>query len=104
MSLVHVFAAIGRLKDEANHELKDGLVTEELISLKRNSDEDGNKANLKDEVSDKRNWLRSVQLWNTNNDCDFRNKDSELKLVSFAHKFFLTLFMFVVLNYWGLMG
>jgi len=56
--------AIARLKEEAMQcsELND------LIPLKGNSNEDGN---------DKRNWMSSVQLWNTNNHLDCKKQDSK---------------------------
>ncbi|KAI5581711.1 hypothetical protein BDE02_07G035900 [Populus trichocarpa] len=56
--------AIARLKEEAMQcsELND------LIPLKGNSNEDGN---------DKKNWMSSVQLWNTNNQLDCKKQDSK---------------------------
>jgi hypothetical protein len=58
------FVAIARLKEEAMQcsELND------LIPLKGNSNEDGN---------DKKNWMSSVQLWNTNNHLDCKKQDSK---------------------------
>lgn len=53
-------------------------VTGESMPLKRNSEENG-RVNRENDGGDKKNWMSSVQLWNSN----FKkpNTVSELKLV-----------------------
>ncbi|GMI68091.1 ULT1 INTERACTING FACTOR 1, HRS1 HOMOLOG5 [Hibiscus trionum] len=77
---------IERLKEEEMQckKMDDGLVTEELmLPLKRNSEENGRVDKEKD-GGDKKNWMTSVQLWNSDSDdVDHRkksNKVPELKL------------------------
>ncbi|XVF15608.1 hypothetical protein REPUB_Repub09cG0168900 [Reevesia pubescens] len=81
---------IERLKEEEMQckEMNDGSVTDELmLPLKRNIEENG-KVNMEnDGGGDKKNWLSSVQLWNSNFNNNFdHNKNPnvvpELKLRS----------------------
>ncbi|KAL4375866.1 hypothetical protein GQ457_02G014690 [Hibiscus cannabinus] len=79
---------IERLKEEEMQcrKMDDGLVTEELmLPLERNSEESGRVDKEKD-GGDKKNWMSSVQLWNSDSDnVDHRkksNKVPELKLRS----------------------
>ncbi|XP_022751301.1 transcription factor HHO5-like [Durio zibethinus] len=61
---------IEKLKEEEMQckEMDDGSVTEELmLPLKRNTDENG-RVNMENDVGDKKNWMSSVQLWNSNFD------------------------------------
>ncbi|POO02741.1 GARP transcription factor [Trema orientale] len=82
MSLVN--DAILRLKEEEKaikcSGSRDGQATEEFISLKGNSDEDGS-VNLGPDSTDKRSWMSSAQLWSTNVDygSQKQNPVSELK-------------------------
>ena len=67
-------------------EMDDGPVTEELMfPLKRNTEENG-RVNMENDGGDKRNWMSSVRLWNSNfNNVDHNKKPNtvpELKLVN----------------------
>ncbi|XVF59483.1 hypothetical protein PTKIN_Ptkin07bG0279500 [Pterospermum kingtungense] len=72
---------IERLKEEETKckEVNDGSVTEELMPLKRNNEENG-RVNRENDSGDKKNWMSSVQLWNS--DFNKPNTVSELKLGS----------------------
>ncbi|OMO56720.1 hypothetical protein CCACVL1_26318 [Corchorus capsularis] len=77
---------IERLKEEEMQckEKNDGSVTEELmLPLKRKSEENG-RVNLEKDGGDKKNWMSSVQLWNSDvNNVDHNKKPNtvpELKL------------------------
>ncbi|XVF17733.1 hypothetical protein REPUB_Repub10bG0149100 [Reevesia pubescens] len=80
---------IERLKEEEMQckEMDDGSVTEELmLPLKRNTEENG-RVNMENDGGDKKNWMSSVQLWNSNfnNNVDYNKKSNtvpELKLRS----------------------
>ncbi|KAK8673168.1 hypothetical protein V6N13_111518 [Hibiscus sabdariffa] len=79
---------IERLKEEEMQcrKMDDGLVTEELmLPLERNSEESGRVDKEKD-GGDRKNWMSSVQLWNSDSDkVEHRkksNKVPELKLRS----------------------
>ncbi|XP_022775217.1 transcription factor HHO5-like [Durio zibethinus] len=79
---------IERLKEEEMQcmEMDDGSVTEELmLPLKKNAEENG-RVNMENDGGDKKNWMSSVQLWNSNfNNVDHNKKPNrvpELKLRS----------------------
>ncbi|GLT66212.1 hypothetical protein SLA2020_385920 [Shorea laevis] len=62
--------AIGRLKEEEMRckKLNNRSVSEEISPLKRNVEED--------EISDKKNWMSSVQLWNSDISYDHKKQDT----------------------------
>ncbi|GLU13605.1 hypothetical protein SLE2022_302320 [Rubroshorea leprosula] len=62
--------AIGRLKEEEMRckELNNRSVSQEISPLKRNVEED--------EISDKKNWMSSVQLWNSDISYDHKKQDT----------------------------
>ncbi|XWS41955.1 hypothetical protein CRYUN_Cryun17cG0126700 [Craigia yunnanensis] len=77
---------IERLKEEELQckEMEDGSVTEELmLPLKKNAEENG-RVNMENDGGDKKSWMSSVQLWNSNfNNVDHNKKPNtvpELKL------------------------
>ena len=66
-------------------EMDDGSVIEELmLPLKKNAEENG-RVNMENDGGDMKNWMSSVQLWNSNfNKVDDNKKPNivpELKLV-----------------------
>ncbi|OMP02078.1 hypothetical protein COLO4_11362 [Corchorus olitorius] len=88
MKKIDAFKRIERLKEEEMQckEKNDGSVTEELmLPLKRKSEENG-RVNLEKDGGDKKNWMSSVQLWNSDvNNVDHNKKPNtvpELKLTS----------------------
>ncbi|XVE87182.1 hypothetical protein DITRI_Ditri18aG0095500 [Diplodiscus trichospermus] len=69
---------IERLKEEEMlcKEMDDGSVTEEMLPLKKNAEENG-RVNMENDGGDKKNWMSSVQLWNSNfNDFDHNKKQN----------------------------
>ncbi|OAY33828.1 transcription factor HHO5 isoform X2 [Manihot esculenta] len=73
--------AIVRLKQEALQckelEGEDRTGKQEFVSVKENSGGDGG-GNMGNDLSDKKNWMSSVQLWNTNNiNSDSKQHDSK---------------------------
>ncbi|KAH7851647.1 hypothetical protein Vadar_014712 [Vaccinium darrowii] len=89
LSMLLLTDAIERLKEERmkRERSKEGqLVTEELIQLMGNSDENGRRAGggLSSDSSDKRNWMSSAKLWTaTTAKCENCNKNvSEFSLKS----------------------
>ncbi|XWS45310.1 hypothetical protein CRYUN_Cryun15aG0125600 [Craigia yunnanensis] len=88
LSMILLKDGIERLKEEEMlcKEMDDGPVTEELMfPLKRNTEENG-RVNMENDGGDKKNWMSSVQLWNSNfNNVDHTKKPNtvpELKLRS----------------------
>ncbi|XWS45309.1 hypothetical protein CRYUN_Cryun15aG0125600 [Craigia yunnanensis] len=86
LSMILLKDGIERLKEEEMlcKEMDDGPVTEELMfPLKRNTEENG-RVNMENDGGDKKNWMSSVQLWNSNfNNVDHTKKPNtvpELKL------------------------
>lgn len=66
-------------------EMSDGSVTEELMLPSKRNTEENRRANMEDDGGDMKNWMSSVQLWNSNfNNVDHNKKANavqELKLV-----------------------
>ncbi|EOX91319.1 hypothetical protein QUC31_003052 [Theobroma cacao] len=79
---------IERLKEEEMQckEMSDGSVTEELMLPSKRNTEENRRANMEDDGGDMKNWMSSVQLWNSNfNNVDHNKKANavqELKLRS----------------------
>lgn len=77
-----VVAAIQALKEELMRSKASNVqpVLEEFIPLKMDCDEDGG-ANKEKDCKDKKNWMSSVQLWNSDNSAsaDHKKEDSKLE-------------------------
>ncbi|KAJ8770794.1 hypothetical protein K2173_021441 [Erythroxylum novogranatense] len=83
LSLLLLNDAIARLKEESMQceESNDRAMDMKPPSLERNCDKD-EKVKLEDDTNDKRMWMSSVQLWNSNDispDCQKKDEKSELK-------------------------
>uniref|UniRef100_A0A2P2JI18 Uncharacterized protein MANES_12G093900 n=1 Tax=Rhizophora mucronata TaxID=61149 RepID=A0A2P2JI18_RHIMU len=83
LSMLLLKDAVARLKEEAMqcNEINDRALIHKILPLKRNSDED-ERVKLGIDASDKKNWMSSVQLWNTNNinsDCQKQDSKSDSK-------------------------